>query len=86
MHKKMERDLIFLGLAGLEHKLQQGVPKTLQAFDEARIKVWMLTGDSMNTSVQLGKLSSLIPLDSFIVQLSETTFEEVERRLVKTVS
>ena len=81
----MERDLTFLGIAGLELKLQQGVPKTLQALDEARIKVWMVTGDSMNTSVQLGKLSSLIPIDSFIVQLNETTFDEVERRLVKTV-
>ncbi|KAL8439058.1 hypothetical protein Efla_003187 [Eimeria flavescens] len=48
--ERLEQDLLLLGLTGVEDKLQQGVPETLDALRHAGIKVWMLTGDKVETA------------------------------------
>ena len=41
----MERNLTLLGITAIEDKLQDQVPKVLKRLLEARIRVWVITGD-----------------------------------------
>lgn len=45
LYEEIEKEMILLGGTGIEDKLQDGVPGTIQRLTEANIKVWVLTGD-----------------------------------------
>ncbi|XP_061363200.1 probable phospholipid-transporting ATPase 8 [Gastrolobium bilobum] len=60
---KMERDLILLGATAVEDKLQKGVPECIVKLAKARIKLWVLTGDKMETAVNIGYACSLLRQD-----------------------
>lgn len=51
---KIEREATLLGATAIEDKLQDGVPETLADLKRAGIKVWVCTGDKLETAV--GKL------------------------------
>ncbi|XP_020226231.1 putative phospholipid-transporting ATPase 9 isoform X1 [Cajanus cajan] len=51
---KMERNLILLGATAVEDKLQNGVPDCIDKLAQAKIKVWVLTGDKMETAINIG--------------------------------
>lgn len=53
-----------LGVTGVEDKLQENVPETLEALEAAKIKVWMLTGDKMETAICIALSSRLFSRDS----------------------
>lgn len=46
----LERDLELLGVTGVEDKLQQDVKPSLELLRNAGIKIWMLTGDKVETA------------------------------------
>ena len=46
----LERDLELLGLTGVEDKLQDDVHGTLELLRNVGIKIWMLTGDKIETA------------------------------------
>ncbi|XP_076046223.1 phospholipid-transporting ATPase IF-like isoform X2 [Oratosquilla oratoria] len=50
---RFESDLELLGATGVEDKLQDGVQETLEALRVAGIKVWILTGDKVETAVNI---------------------------------
>lgn len=56
----IEKDLEFLGVTGVEDKLQDGVPETISALLRAGIRVWVLTGDKMATAIAIGYSSALL--------------------------
>ncbi|XP_014664546.1 PREDICTED: probable phospholipid-transporting ATPase IF isoform X3 [Priapulus caudatus] len=49
----MEQDLHVLGATGVEDRLQDGVQETIASLRVAGIKVWVLTGDKMETAVNI---------------------------------
>lgn len=57
---KIERNLILLGATAVEDKLQKGVPECIFKLAEARIKLWVLTGDKMETAINIGYACSLL--------------------------
>jgi len=56
-------DLKSLGCTGIEDKLQEGVPSALQQLLDAGMKVWMLTGDTVSTAVNIAMACNLIDSD-----------------------
>ena len=56
----IEKDLFLLGTTIVEDKLQDLVPETIRDLRLAKIKVWMLTGDKMNTAYNIGLSCNLI--------------------------
>ncbi|XP_064467003.1 probable phospholipid-transporting ATPase IIB isoform X2 [Ornithodoros turicata] len=56
----LERDLELLCLTGVEDKLQDNVRSTLESLRNAGIKVWMLTGDKLETASSIAKSSCLV--------------------------
>ncbi|KAK7309974.1 hypothetical protein RJT34_07141 [Clitoria ternatea] len=57
---KIERNLILLGATAVEDKLQNGVPDCIDKLAQAGIKIWVLTGDKMETAVNIGYACSLL--------------------------
>jgi phospholipid-translocating ATPase len=56
----VERDLLLLGATAVEDKLQNGVPECIDKLAQAGIKIWVLTGDKMETAINIGYACSLL--------------------------
>ena len=52
--EKLEKNMDFLCITGVEDLLQDNVAPTLEAMRQAGIKVWMLTGDKVATAICIG--------------------------------
>jgi len=48
---EIERDLRLLGATAIEDRLQDGVPETIADLKTAGIKVWVATGDKLETAI-----------------------------------
>lgn len=49
----IEKDLILIGSTAIEDKLQEGVPTCIETLSRAGIKIWVLTGDKMETAINI---------------------------------
>lgn len=58
---EMERDLRLLGATAIEDRLQDGVPETIADLKLAGIKVWVATGDKLETAIGICSLCLSIP-------------------------
>ncbi|XP_027345760.1 putative phospholipid-transporting ATPase 9 [Abrus precatorius] len=58
--ENIEKDLILLGATAVEDKLQNGVPECIDKLAQAGIKLWVLTGDKMETAINIGFACSLL--------------------------
>ncbi|KAI8470537.1 MAG: ATPase, phospholipid transporter [Monoraphidium minutum] len=67
----VEHDLVLLGATAVEDKLQDGVPECLQALASAGIKVWVLTGDKLETAISIAYSCRLFTEDMGVVELRE---------------
>ncbi|KAK7389640.1 hypothetical protein VNO78_24848 [Psophocarpus tetragonolobus] len=52
----MEKELILVGATAVEDKLQKGVPQCIDNLAQAGLKMWVLTGDKMETAINIGLL------------------------------
>ncbi|VDN51132.1 unnamed protein product [Dracunculus medinensis] len=59
--RRLETDLHLLCLTGVEDRLQENVPASLELLRNAGIKIWMLTGDKLETAICIAKSSGLFP-------------------------
>jgi phospholipid-translocating ATPase len=48
---EVEQNLLLLGATAIEDKLQDGVPATIADLKKAGIKIWVLTGDKLETAI-----------------------------------
>lgn len=48
--EKLEKDMDLIGITGVEDKLQDEVANTIEALRMGGIKIWMLTGDKVETA------------------------------------
>jgi magnesium-transporting ATPase (P-type) len=46
----VEKDIALLGITAIKDHLQEKVPESIARFVEANIKVWMITGDKLQTA------------------------------------
>jgi phospholipid-translocating ATPase len=67
----LERDLELLGLTGVEDKLQDEVKSTLELLRNAGIKIWMLTGDKIETATCIAISTKLVSRNQYIHQVAK---------------
>ena len=65
---EVEQNLLLLGATAIEDKLQDGVPEAIADLKRAGIKVWVLTGDKLETAI--GALARLLILAKSVVLMS----------------
>ncbi|AQK65519.1 Phospholipid-transporting ATPase 3 [Zea mays] len=78
----IEKDLILVGCTAIEDKLQEGVPTCIETLSAAGIKIWVLTGDKMETAINIAYACSLVNNDTkqFIISSETDTIREAEDR------
>ncbi|XP_055809790.1 putative phospholipid-transporting ATPase 9 [Solanum dulcamara] len=78
---KIEKDLILLGATAVEDKLQPGVPDCIDKLAQAGIKIWVLTGDKMETAINIGYACSLLRqgMKQIIITLESPDIIAVEK-------
>ncbi|KAH9896461.1 phospholipid-translocating P-type ATPase [Cubamyces lactineus] len=86
----VEHSLRILGATALEDKLQEGVPEAIETLHKAGIKLWILTGDKVQTAIEIGFSCNLLKNDMEIMILSadshEATRLQIEGGLNKIAS
>jgi phospholipid-translocating ATPase len=65
----IERDLTLIGGTAIEDRLQDGVPDTIALLAEAGIKLWVLTGDKVETAINIGFSCNLLGNDMDLIVL-----------------
>ena len=73
--QKIETDLILLGMSAVEDSLQDKVKETITRLLQADIKVWMITGDKLETAENIALMSGIITLGMKRYYLSQMTKE-----------
>ncbi len=59
-YDEIERDLDLLGATAIEDKLQNGVPESIANLAVAGISIWVLTGDKVETAINIGRSCRLL--------------------------
>lgn len=78
----LENNMELLGLTGVEDKLQDRVRPTLENLRNANMKVWMLTGDKIETAISIALSSRLLnKSDSYLIISNCETREELVQHL-----
>lgn len=71
--EEIEKDMNLIGATAIEDKLQEGVPDAIDSCLKAGIHCWMITGDKMETAINIGFACSLLSSDMAIVKINEET-------------
>ncbi|KAK3132367.1 hypothetical protein QOZ80_6AG0520290 [Eleusine coracana subsp. coracana] len=77
----IERDLLLLGATAVEDKLQKGVPECIDKLAQAGVKIWVLTGDKMETAINIGFACSLLRqgMTQIIISLEQPDIIALEK-------
>lgn len=77
----IETNLRIIGATGIEDKLQDEVPETIVALKTAGIKVWILTGDKMETAINIGFACQFLTKETNLLYLTGENYMDVKREL-----
>ncbi|KAI0077495.1 phospholipid-translocating P-type ATPase [Panus rudis PR-1116 ss-1] len=80
-NERIEHSLTILGATALEDKLQEGVPEAIETLHNAGIKLWILTGDKVQTAIEIGFSCNLLKQDMEIMILSADTLHEAQLQI-----
>jgi phospholipid-translocating ATPase len=69
---RIETDLWLIGGTAIEDKLQDGVPDSISLLGRAGIKLWVLTGDKVETAINIGFSCNLLNNDMDLMVLKVT--------------
>lgn len=79
--EQIEHSLQILGATALEDKLQEGVPEAIETLHKAGIKLWILTGDKVQTAIEIGYSCNLLKQDMDVMILTATSHEEARSKI-----
>lgn len=79
----LERDLTLLGGTAIEDRLQIGVPQSIALLGKAGIKLWVLTGDKVETAINIGFSCNLLDNDMelLVIRPEVDTIEAIDKML-----
>ncbi|XP_051697675.2 phospholipid-transporting ATPase IH isoform X2 [Oryctolagus cuniculus] len=75
-YEQIERDLVLLGATAVEDRLQEKAADTIEALQKAGIKVWVLTGDKMETAAATCYACRLFRRSTQLLELTTKRLEE----------
>ncbi|OQS02099.1 phospholipid-transporting ATPase [Thraustotheca clavata] len=86
--EEMESNLELIGATAIEDKLQSGVPECLSVLSQAKIKVWMLTGDKEETAINIGYACALLDnsIHQTIINMDNCSTSELIRNKLRTAA
>uniref|UniRef100_A0A7S2WIZ1 Phospholipid-transporting ATPase n=1 Tax=Mucochytrium quahogii TaxID=96639 RepID=A0A7S2WIZ1_9STRA len=67
---EIEKDVKVLGTTAVEDRLQDGVPQTISILRAAKINIWLITGDKVETAINIGRSAELLTQNSDVLMLT----------------
>ncbi|KAI9199832.1 uncharacterized protein BJ171DRAFT_462045 [Polychytrium aggregatum] len=89
---RIEQGLTLLGATAIEDKLQDGVPECIESLSRAGIRIWVLTGDKLETAINIGFSCNLLTRDMDLILIRggsegadspDTTVSQMKDALVR---
>ncbi|CAA6665564.1 unnamed protein product [Spirodela intermedia] len=82
----IEQNLILIGATAVEDRLQKGVPECIEKLVQAGIKIWVLTGDKLETAVNIGFSCNLLRKDMKLIMITLdkpdiACFKDIEKQI-----
>ena len=77
----IETKMEYVGVTAVEDKLQEGVPKTIEQLQRANIKIWMLTGDKLETAWVIAQNASLVQRQQAFYTIGASSPTEARHQL-----
>lgn len=74
--EQVEKKLDIFAFSGVDDELQENVIETFDKLKRANIKIWMLTGDRMDTAINIAKNARLIEPDCQIKTMEELSIDD----------
>ena len=73
----VENNLIILGATGVEDRLQDGVPECVTSLRNAGIKLWVLTGDKVETAINIAYSTGFLGHHMMVIKLIDSNVSGV---------
>nr|CEL78271.1 TPA: P-type ATPase, putative [Toxoplasma gondii VEG] len=83
---EIEKDIELLGASGIDDKLQDQVAETISDIKQAGVKLWVLTGDKMETAIAIGHSCSILTDATYNAIVDGTSEEMVKEQLHQYMS
>ena len=74
----LERDMRVVGTTGIEDRLQDDVPRTIDDLIKANIRVWVLTGDKGQTAINIAEACCLIKPSYELLRIKAESDDDLE--------
>jgi phospholipid-translocating ATPase len=86
--EKIEQDLMLIGGTAIEDRLQDGVPDAIALLGQAGIKLWVLTGDKVETAINIGFSCNLLnnDMDLIVFDIQDENLATAEAQLDKNLA
>ncbi|CAI8502453.1 unnamed protein product [Pichia kudriavzevii] len=76
---EFEQGVKLIGATAIDDKLQDNVPQTIETLRRAGIKIWVLTGDKVETAISIGYSCSMLNNNMDLLRLQCENIEELEK-------
>ncbi|CAG8528415.1 16324_t:CDS:2 [Acaulospora colombiana] len=77
----IEHSLILMGGTAIEDRLQDGVPECIKTLSTAGIKIWVLTGDKIETAINIGFACNLLQKDMALIVVTASDKQSTANQL-----
>jgi phospholipid-translocating ATPase len=81
VYEKIESNLLYIGATAIEDKLQDGVPECIAKLAKANIKIWVLTGDKLETAMNIGYSCQLLTNDMEVFTIEANSETDLMRQV-----
>ncbi|KAI9203837.1 uncharacterized protein BJ171DRAFT_562172 [Polychytrium aggregatum] len=82
---EIEKDMVLMGATAIEDRLQDGVPDCIATLAMAGIKIWVLTGDKMETAINIGFSCNLLKKSMTLIAIRAHTMESTYNQLLEAL-
>lgn len=86
VENKYERGLELVGATAIEDRLQDQIPETISFLKKAGIKLWVLTGDKVETAKTIGLSSKLLTSEMPLLEIIGIEPEEVRLQMKNAIN
>jgi phospholipid-transporting ATPase len=84
--EEIEKDLEIVGASAVEDRLQDGVPEAITSLHQAGIKLWVLTGDKIETAINICTSATLIKEHMNVIMIKSLNVDELQQQLVNLLN
>ena len=83
--EEIETDFLLAGCSAIEDKLQDEVGVTIRDLKRAGIKVWVLTGDKVETAINIGQSCKLLTKEQNWFGVKSTSLNTIHAEILEMI-